>query len=266
LSETTDESHPSTKTEYGLADVHIHSSVGDGMAEISQIVSFVEEKANLDVIAITDHDDIRGSYQARELAAQRGCRFEVVTGTEVTTLEGHILGLYVESTVPRLQSLENTIEAIHKQGGLCVVPHPMSWLTQSASKKRLERVMASAESDIYLDGVETINATIVGRISNRRASKFKNRYGLAETGGSDAHFLEAVGSAVTAFPGRSAEDLRRSLLERSTQARNGLRVRYSDIGFRQIFRQQRKSRGLSLRGMLANLRENFYEDRPRFPI
>ena len=126
--------------------------------------------------------------------------------------------------------------------------------------------MASAEPDIYLDGIETINATIVGRISNRRASKFKNRYGLAETGGSDAHFLEAVGSAVTAFPGRSAEDLRRSLLERITQARNGLRVRYSDIGFRQIFRQQRKSRGLSLRGMLANLRENFYEDRPRFPI
>lgn len=266
MSETTDQSHPSPKTGYGLADVHIHSSVGDGMADISQIVSFVEEKANLDVIAITDHDEIRGSYRARELAAQRGCRFEVVIGTEVTTLDGHLLGLYVESTVPRLQSLEDTIEAIHKQGGLCIVPHPMSWLTQSASKKSLERIMASAGPDIYLDGIETINATIAGRISNGRARKFKDRHGLAETGGSDAHFLEAVGSAVTVFPGRSAEELRRSLLERSTQARNGLRVRYSDIGFRQIVRQQRKSRGLSLHGMLANLRENFYEDRPRFPI
>lgn len=266
MPETTDQSPPSTKAQYGLADVHIHSSVGDGMADITEIVSFVEERSNLDVIAITDHDEIRGSYQARELAAQRRCRFEVVLGTEVTTLEGHLLGLFVESNVPSLQTLEHTIEAIHKQGGLCVVPHPMSWLTRSVTREGLERVMASNESDIYLDGIETVNASIAGRVSNGRASRFRNRHGLAETGGSDAHFVEAVGSAVTAFPGRSAEDLRISLLERSTRARNGIRVRYSDIGFRRIVRQQRKSRGLSFHSMLTNLRENLYEDRPRFPI
>jgi len=257
LSETIDKRRSLRETEYGLADAHIHSSVGDGMADIPEIVTFVQEKTDLDVIAITDHNRIKGSYQARELAAKRGYRFEVVIGTEVTTLEGHLLGLFIESPIPYLQSLENTIEAIHKQGGLCIVPHPMSWLTQSVSKQNLERVMANSDLDVHLDGVETINATIVGRISNKRARKFNKKYKLAETGGSDAHFLKAVGGAITLFPGRTAEELKRSLLERTTQARNGIRAKTSDIGFLQIIRQQRKSKGLSLHGMLGNIRENF---------
>ncbi|MGB2799210.1 MAG: PHP-associated domain-containing protein [Dehalococcoidia bacterium] len=257
MPETIDKRRSLRETEYGLADVHIHSSVGDGMADIPEIITFVQEKTDLDVIAITDHNRIKGSYQARELAAKRGYRFEVVIGTEVTTLEGHLLGLFIESPIPYLQSLENTIEAIHKQGGLCIVPHPMSWLTQSVSKQNLERVMANSDLDVHLDGVETINATIVGRISNKRARKFNRKYQLAETGGSDAHFLIAVGGAITLFPGRTAEELKRSLLERTTQARNGIQVKNSDIGFLQIIRQQRKSKGLSFHGMLRNIKENF---------
>ncbi len=211
MPETIDKRRSLRETEYGLADVHIHSNVGDGMADIPELLTFVQEKTDLDVIAITDHNRIKGSYQARELAAKRSYRFEVVIGTEVTTLEGHLLGLFIESPIPYLQSLENTIEAIHKQGGLCIVPHPMSWLTQSVSKQNLERVMAIGDPDVYLDGVETINATIVGRISNKRARKFNKKYKLAETGSSDAHFLKAVGGAITLFPGRTAEELKRSL-------------------------------------------------------
>lgn len=240
---------------YGAADIHIHSSVGDGMADIPQILEFVEAKTALDVIAITDHDKIEGSYQARELAAKRGYHFEVVTGMEVTTLEGHLLALFLESPVPSLQPLANTIEAIHAQGGLCIVPHPMSWLTESVSQQSLERILTSKEQGLYLDGIETINATIVGRISNRLAKSFNEKHKLAETGGSDAHFLIAVGSAFTLFPGRSAEELKRSLLERTTQAQNGFRVRFRDIGFIQVIKQQRKSKGFSVRRTLRNLLE-----------
>ena len=73
---------------YGIADLHIHSSIVDGMASVYQIMEYVEYRTELDVIAITDHDDIRGSYQARELAARNNYRFEVVVGMEVTTLHG----------------------------------------------------------------------------------------------------------------------------------------------------------------------------------
>ena len=242
----------SAEQEFGVADIHIHSSVGDGMAEVLSILEFVEEKTSLDIIAITDHDEIVGSYQARELVAKRGYHFDVVVGMEVTTLDGHLLALYMESPVPSQQHLEQTIEAVHAQGGLCIVPHPMSWLTESVSQQSLERIVANSEQGLYLDGIETINPTLVGRISNRRAKRFNERYGLAETGGSDSHFLTTVGSALTLFPGRGAEELRRSLLERTTQARNVIRMRVRDIGFVQIIRQQIRSRNFFIRCILKN--------------
>jgi len=225
------------------------------MAEVLRILEFVEERTSLDVIAVTDHDEIVGSYQARELAAQLGYHFDVVTGIEVSTLEGHLLALYVESPVPGRQPLEQTIEAVHAQGGLCIVPHPMSWLTDSVSERSLKRIMASREQGLYLDGIETINSTVAGRVSGRKARRFNERHRLAETGGSDAHFLIAVGSGLTLFPGRSAEDLRRSLLQRTTRAANGARVRLSDVGLPQIIRQQFRSKGFPyvVRSMLRGL-------------
>jgi len=255
LPETTDRKHVLKKNGYGAADIHIHSDVGDGMASIHRILEFVEDRDSLDVIAITDHDEIEGSYRARELAAKRGYHFEVVTGMEVTTLEGHLLALFLESPVPSLQPLANTMEAIHDQGGLCIVPHPMSWLTDSINRRSLERILTSKELSLCLNGIETINSTIVGRISNRLAKRFNQRYRLAETGGSDAHFLLAVGSALTLFPGRTAEELKRSLLERTTLAQNGVGGRLGQIGLIQIIKQQRKSKGFSLHRTLRNFLE-----------
>lgn len=238
--------------EYGAADIHIHSSVHDGMASVPEILEAVARRGDLHVIAITDHDEISGSFQARELAAKRDYPFEVVIGTEVNTMEGHLLALFIERPIPIQQNLATTIAAIHAQGGLCIAPHPMNWLTDSISRQSLEKIVNSSEPDIYLDGIETVNATIAGRIGNSRAKRFNLKYNLAETGGSDAHFLAAVGSGLTLFPGRSAQELKRSLLERTTQARNGTRVKLNEIGLIQIIRQQRKSRGYFVRGMLKN--------------
>ena len=237
---------------YGAADIHIHSSVSDGMANVPDILEAVARKGNLDVIAITDHNEISGSYQARELSAKRGYPFEVVLGMEVNTLEGHLLTLFIESPAPTHQPLASTIKAVHAQGGLCIVPHPMNWLTDSISQQNLDKIVSSSEPDIYLDGIETFNATVPGRI-NRRAKMFSIKHDLAQTGGSDSHFLVTVGTGLTLFPGRSAQELRRSLLEKTTQARNGARVRLYDIGLVQILRQQHRSRGYFVRGTVKNL-------------
>ena len=80
---------------YGVADIHIHSSASDGMADIPRILDYAEQKTNLAVIAITDHDEFEGSYQAGELVAKGNYSFEVVLGMEVTTLEGHLLALFL---------------------------------------------------------------------------------------------------------------------------------------------------------------------------
>ena len=251
---------------YGVADIHIHSSVSDGMADISQILEYVEECTDLDVIAITDHDKMEGSFQARELAVKRGYRFEVITGMEVTTLDGHLLALYLESPVSSFKPLAETIEAIHSHGGLSIAPHPMSWLTDSIMRRSLEKIVASSEQGFHLDGIETISGGIVRPIPNRRASEFNRRHRLAETGSSDAHFLATVGSAVTLFPGRSATDLKRSLLERTTKAANGFRVRLRELRFTQLTRYLVRSRG-TVRNSLKGLKRSIaYEHRSRLSL
>ncbi|MCL5264261.1 MAG: PHP domain-containing protein [Chloroflexi bacterium] len=204
---------------WGKADLHIHSASGDGLASVAEIMQYIEETRALDVIAITDHDEIRGAYETRELAARRNLNFEVIVGSEITTLDGHLIALFIEEPIRMLQSLEKTIAAVHRQGGLCVVPHPMSWLTLSVGHKVLLRVMNSPSPDIYFDGIEMMNSSIAGRVAYKKAKDFNATIlGLAELGGSDAHHLHLIGSAYTLFQGKTANELRNALLEKRTKA------------------------------------------------
>lgn len=223
----------------GKADLHIHTAHGDGMAHVQELLDYVEERADLDVIAITDHDDIRAAHQAREIWHRGHYSFGVVVGTEVTTLQGHVLALFIEEPIPGLRPLNETLEAIHRQGGLCVIPHPMSWLTRSVSQSAIERVIALGQDGIHFDGIEITNETVAAKVSRRKAMLLNGqRYRLAEVGGSDAHFLASVGSAHTLFPGSSAEDLKQAILNRTTRGAVGYCPSWREIGPRQILRQQ----------------------------
>src|SRR2546425_11381341 len=110
----------------GKADLHIHTAYSDGMAEAPALLDYVESETDLDVIAITDHDDIRGAWKAREAWAKGRYRFDFVAGVEVTTIEGHLLALFLEAPVPSLCHVEDVLEAVHRQGGPRGVPHPVS--------------------------------------------------------------------------------------------------------------------------------------------
>jgi len=209
------------------ADLHIHTRVSDGMATIEQVLEFVEHKTNLDVIAVTDHEDAAGGLRARELAAKRGYRAEVVVGAEVTTLGGHLLALYIETAPRSFRRVESTLEAIHSQGGLAVVPHPMSWLTRSLSRRTVDRICARGEHGITFDGIETGNPSPAGRITATRAATLNKRtWHLPETGGSDAHHLLHLGTGWTEFDGRGAESLHLALTAGATTA---VMTRYPSI-------------------------------------
>ena len=162
---------------------------------------------------------MQGALDARELAAQRCFRFEVVVGTEVTTRDGHMIALFIERRLRMLQSVEQTIEEIHAQGGVCIVPHPMSWLTLSVGRSRLLRVARHPSASIYFDGIETFNPTIAGKVVHEQARTFNTEVlGLAELGGSDSHSANLIGSAHTLYPGKTAADFRQALVERQTVA------------------------------------------------
>lgn len=200
----------------GKADLHVHSAAGDGLASVGDILEYVEHRTDLDVIAITDHDDLRGAFKGRELAAARSYRFDFVVGVEITTLHGHLLAYGIEKPIKGFRSLAYTIDAVHGQGGLCVIPHPMSWLTRSVGRRRL---LAMARSSFWADGIELMNPSVAGRVAFQRAIDLNREVlGLPEVAGSDSHSLSLIGSAYTTFLGHTEADLWRSLSEGSTRA------------------------------------------------
>lgn len=223
----------------GRADLHIHTTASDGMASPEDVVRWATEHTALDVIAVTDHDRLDGALRAREFARTSGANVEVVAGIEITTRRGHLLALFVEEPVPSLRSLSQTIEAVHAQGGLCVIPHPMSLLPPSLRRRTIDRMMAPSDWRPRVDGIEVINPTPVQSWWQRRVQQRNaESWHLAEIGGSDAHFPEQIGSAVTRFPGRTAADLKLALDARlaSAERRSGPPLR--EIGARRLMRQQ----------------------------
>ncbi len=79
------------------SDLHIHTTASDGTLTPSQVVLRALE-ADLDVIAITDHDTIAGVEEAKEAAL--GTHLHVIQGAEISTLfegrECHLLAYSFE--------------------------------------------------------------------------------------------------------------------------------------------------------------------------
>ena len=232
----------------GTADLHVHTALGDGMAEIPELLDHVQEHTELSVIAITEHDDLRPALAARDAWTRGRYRFELVVGEEVTTIEGHLLALFIEAPVPSLKRLRPTLEAVHRQGGLCIIPHPMSWLTRSIGQRMIERILRDGNDGVYFDGMETASSP-AARVSLAKAQRLnRERFHLAEVGGSDAHFLQAIGACHTVFDGSSAEELRRGVLARTTRSVAGAYPSMRQIGLWNVARQQ-------ARGFLATPRQ-----------
>ncbi len=222
----------------GNADLHIHTSFSDGTAPARNVLDWAQERTDLNVIAITDHDDIAGSLLAREVWAKGDYRFDFVTGVEITTIEGHLLALFVEEPLPNLCRLEQAMEAVHKQGGICVAPHPLNWLTRSLGRRELRRFRLGREDGLRLHGIELANCSPGSGLRRRQAAELNAvELGLAEIGGSDAHFLDFIGGAYTVFPGTTGADLRTAILQRTTEARTGPRPTLRQIGVRRLTHQ-----------------------------
>jgi hypothetical protein len=200
----------------GLADVHMHTTYSDGTGTVQEVLDFAENYTSLDVIAITDHDTIEGALRARDEVEKRAYRFEVIIGEEISTREGHLLALFLTERIAPGQSVERSIEQVHAQGGLAIVAHPFNRVFRhSVQRSVMNRLLAQPE--VHPDGIETLNGSFAGIGSSQLAMSLARRvYHWAETGGSDAHTPTAVGCARTIFTGRTAQDLRASILRCET--------------------------------------------------
>ena len=208
---------PPTPATMGKADLHIHTNVSDGTFSPYQMLEYVSAETDIAVLAVTDHDEIDGALEAAALADQFP-GVEVIPGIEVSTFDGHLVGLWVETAFPVLRSAEWTIDAIREQGGLVIVPHPLSWLTLSFRQFTFKRL---ARKGYTFDAIEVMNASPAGKMSYEKALELHRHLGIAQVGGSDAHILEGIGKAHTLFPGTSAADVRAAIDRQTTLARGG---------------------------------------------
>jgi predicted metal-dependent phosphoesterase TrpH len=202
----------------GRADLHVHTLASDGTSGVGEILDFVEHQTNLDVIAITDHERVDAALAARAMARDRGLRAEVIVGEEITTLGGHLLGLFLEERIRPLRSLRSTIAEIHARGGIAIPAHPLVPFPLCAQGFVLRRLLAEDDLRFRPDGLETFNPTTLGRPWHGRVVRFANEFGLARLGNSDAHAAASVGTGWTSFAGNSADDLRRAIMARTTES------------------------------------------------
>lgn len=199
----------------GRADLHIHTLASDGTVGVVEILDHVERNTELDVIAIADHERIDAAVAARRIAEDRGLSFEVVVGEEITTLGGHLLGLWLDERIKPFRSLRSTIAEVHAQGGIAVPAHPLVPYPLCAQGFVLRRLLGDDER-YRPDGLEAFNPTTLGRPWHGKVVRFAEAHGLARLGNSDAHELAAIGLGHSTFPGRSAEQLRAAILARTT--------------------------------------------------
>jgi anti-anti-sigma factor len=197
------------------ADLHIHTTFSDGVATPEDVLNHYAMRADFNAIAITDHDTLDGALHAAHHARRYPDLYghlEIIVGEEVSSTDGHVLGLFLREWVPPGMDAEKTVKAIHDQGGIAVAPHPYTrcfrWTGLVGVGDLIRRVP--------FDAVETRNSNFTEVLANGKADRRSGD--KARVGGSDGHFLSALGRCFTEFPGSSAEDLRKAILERKTRA------------------------------------------------
>src|ERR1700751_31447 len=80
---------------YSRADIHMHTNLGDGWASPARVIEEATRKG-LRLIAITDHDHLEGAKRVDELLARQNSHLQMISGVEVSTRQGHLLGLFVK--------------------------------------------------------------------------------------------------------------------------------------------------------------------------
>jgi predicted metal-dependent phosphoesterase TrpH len=214
-----------------LADLHMHTTASDGTLSPQALVNAVlalqmqMRGPLLRVIAVTDHDTLAGAWTAMEYqqAFHPEADLEIIPGSEISSADGHIVALDIQTDIPKGMGALATIEAIHEQGGLAIAAHPFAYLPFLKGLKGIKGLIADPQVGTAVDAVEVRNANPT-ELLNNCFTRWTNRRNLRrpEVGASDSHFLSAVARASTVFPGRSAEDLRRAIGEGTTRPWGGV--------------------------------------------
>ncbi|MBN2102389.1 MAG: PHP domain-containing protein [Candidatus Aenigmarchaeota archaeon] len=150
----------------------------------------VERAKNLGIgaLCITDHDNIKAWPEAIEAGKKHGVF--VVPGTEISSADGHILGLGLNELIPKKLSAEETIDRIHQQGGFAIAAHPFDI-----------KGLGIQDKIKYADGIEIFNSLNVDKVANWLTKRKSKDLGKPLFAGSDAHSADMLGMSLNEISG-----------------------------------------------------------------
>ncbi len=175
-------------------DLHVHTRHShDSAAPVESVLRRCRD-SGLGLVAITDHDNIRGGLEARDRGG-----LPVIVGEEIKSSKGDVIGLFLEESVPpRLTPLE-TVSRVKEQGGLVGIPHPFDRIRPTAmGLKALLEILP------WVDFLEGYNAHTMLPADNRKGAEFAALNSLPSVSCSDSHSALELGRAYTEVP---AEDM-----------------------------------------------------------
>ena len=146
---------------------------------------------------------------ARTIARDRGLRFEVIVGEEVTTRGGHLLALFIDEPIKPLPlaPLDDRRDPRSRRAG---DPGPPARPVSRCAPRGSCCGAGSWPSPIRAS-IPTVSRRSTRRRSGGRATpavaRFAAETSLAAIGDSDAHAAEAIGTGWTTFPGRGPAEL-----------------------------------------------------------
>ena len=165
------------------ADLHVHTIYSHDSLITPKDLVFYAKKRGLTAVAITDHDTIEGA-----LKIAKETDFLIIPGIEVSSRNGHIVGLNLQEPIQKGLSADETVDKIHDAGGIAVACHPFALFKGSLGK----------HTNAKFDAIETINASaFLFNRSTKKAQEIADRFGLSRVAGTDAHYGPAIGYAYT---------------------------------------------------------------------
>jgi predicted metal-dependent phosphoesterase TrpH/glycosyltransferase involved in cell wall biosynthesis len=169
-------------------DLHMHTDHSPDCATPVDVLLATARERGLGAIAITDHNEISGALEAREMARRDGGP-KVIVAEEVKTAEqGEVIGLFVEERIPRDLTMAETIAEIRRQGGIVYVPHPFDRLHSVPDYEHLLDIVEQ------IDILEVFNPRVALTAFNDEAERFAAKYRIVPGAGSDAHVAQGLGS------------------------------------------------------------------------
>ncbi|HEX5579039.1 MAG TPA: PHP domain-containing protein [Candidatus Limnocylindria bacterium] len=194
-----------------FADFHIHTRFSrDSILSEEKFIRTALERG-LTHVAVTNHNNVEGAIAVRDKVAELGLgdQLTVILGEEVSTSDGEVVGVFLQRTIPRGLSADETADAIHEQGGLVSIPH--AYDPFRASHIREEPLIALLEAG-KVDMIEVFNSRVTFQRHNQEAAELAARYKVPGIAASDSHSSFEVAMSFNALPEfETADELRQAL-------------------------------------------------------